>query len=358
MGSIVNGIGLTDGMLKPYGSTFLIFSDYMRPAVRLSALGAHAVALGLDARLGRRRRGRPDPPARRAPHGAPGDPEPLVRAPRRRERDRRWRGGSRWSAKAARSRSPSRARSWRRSTAPRSPRPRARCAARTRSGSRATACPTCSCSRPAPSSGRLRGGALDRDVNVPRRLDAVLGALRRAAAGLPRRRDPARRAGAPLGRGRDPARLGALDRRGGCLGGDRPLRRVGARRRGAATPRLHARERGHRARPRCSSGSRDESRGRVRPPRRQAARAHPGGARRARPRDGRPRHRHRRQAHRLPGQGARGGGGDPRRRRRARRPRLRLGRGRLGRRLQDRPGSGPRSATTSTRRIRASSTTT
>jgi transketolase len=26
-------------MLKPYGSTFLIFSDYMRPAVRLSALG-------------------------------------------------------------------------------------------------------------------------------------------------------------------------------------------------------------------------------------------------------------------------------------------------------------------------------
>ena len=39
MGSIVNGIGLTDGMLKPYGSTFLIFSDYMRPAVRLSALG-------------------------------------------------------------------------------------------------------------------------------------------------------------------------------------------------------------------------------------------------------------------------------------------------------------------------------
>jgi transketolase len=38
MGSIVNGISLHDGMLKPYGSTFLIFSDYMRPAVRLSAL--------------------------------------------------------------------------------------------------------------------------------------------------------------------------------------------------------------------------------------------------------------------------------------------------------------------------------
>jgi transketolase len=38
MGSIVNGISLHGGMVKPYGSTFLIFSDYMRPAVRLSAL--------------------------------------------------------------------------------------------------------------------------------------------------------------------------------------------------------------------------------------------------------------------------------------------------------------------------------
>jgi transketolase len=38
MGSIVNGVSLHDGMVKPYGSTFLIFSDYMRPAVRLSAL--------------------------------------------------------------------------------------------------------------------------------------------------------------------------------------------------------------------------------------------------------------------------------------------------------------------------------
>jgi transketolase len=38
MGAIVNGISLHNGMLKPYGSTFLIFSDYMRPSVRLSAL--------------------------------------------------------------------------------------------------------------------------------------------------------------------------------------------------------------------------------------------------------------------------------------------------------------------------------
>jgi transketolase len=38
MGSAVNGIYLHGGMLRPYGSTFLIFSDYMRPAIRLSAL--------------------------------------------------------------------------------------------------------------------------------------------------------------------------------------------------------------------------------------------------------------------------------------------------------------------------------
>ena len=38
MGSVVNGISLHNGMFKPFGSTFLIFSDYMRPAVRLSAL--------------------------------------------------------------------------------------------------------------------------------------------------------------------------------------------------------------------------------------------------------------------------------------------------------------------------------
>ncbi|HEX3055995.1 MAG TPA: transketolase [Gaiellaceae bacterium] len=37
-GAIVNGISLHDGMLKPYSSTFLIFSDYQRNAVRLAAL--------------------------------------------------------------------------------------------------------------------------------------------------------------------------------------------------------------------------------------------------------------------------------------------------------------------------------
>jgi transketolase len=37
MGSILNGIALHNGT-RPYGGTFLVFSDYMRPAVRLAAL--------------------------------------------------------------------------------------------------------------------------------------------------------------------------------------------------------------------------------------------------------------------------------------------------------------------------------
>ncbi|HEY5044925.1 MAG TPA: transketolase [Solirubrobacteraceae bacterium] len=43
MGAIVNGAAAHGGMVKPYGSTFLIFSDYMRPSVRLSALMKLAV---------------------------------------------------------------------------------------------------------------------------------------------------------------------------------------------------------------------------------------------------------------------------------------------------------------------------
>ncbi len=38
MGAVVNGLALHRGIVKPYGSTFLQFADYMRPAIRLSAL--------------------------------------------------------------------------------------------------------------------------------------------------------------------------------------------------------------------------------------------------------------------------------------------------------------------------------
>jgi transketolase len=37
MGAIVNGMSVHKGVI-PYGGTFLVFSDYMRPAIRLSAL--------------------------------------------------------------------------------------------------------------------------------------------------------------------------------------------------------------------------------------------------------------------------------------------------------------------------------
>ncbi|MFD0774314.1 transketolase [Streptomonospora algeriensis] len=43
MGSILNGIAL-HGPTRPYGGTFLVFSDYMRPAVRLAALMGLPVA--------------------------------------------------------------------------------------------------------------------------------------------------------------------------------------------------------------------------------------------------------------------------------------------------------------------------
>ena len=38
MGSAVNGLALHGGIVKPYGATFFVFADYMRPAIRLSAL--------------------------------------------------------------------------------------------------------------------------------------------------------------------------------------------------------------------------------------------------------------------------------------------------------------------------------
>jgi transketolase len=37
MGAALNGMALS-GLLRPYGGTFLIFSDYLRPSLRLSAL--------------------------------------------------------------------------------------------------------------------------------------------------------------------------------------------------------------------------------------------------------------------------------------------------------------------------------
>ena len=81
-------------------------------AARGAPLGADAAAgrLGLDARLGRPRRGRPDASAGRDVRRAARDPEPLVHAARPTRTRPRTPGRSRSSAPTARSRSRSRGR--------------------------------------------------------------------------------------------------------------------------------------------------------------------------------------------------------------------------------------------------------
>ena len=78
--------GLTLSGLRAYGSTFFVFSDYLRPSMRLARLDGAAGALYLHARFDRRRRGRPDAPAGRAPGGPAGDPRAGGDAAGRRQR--------------------------------------------------------------------------------------------------------------------------------------------------------------------------------------------------------------------------------------------------------------------------------
>ena len=68
MAAIVNGLALSK--LRAFGATFFIFSDYARPAIRLSALMELPSHLRVHARRHGRRRGRPHAPARRAPRVA------------------------------------------------------------------------------------------------------------------------------------------------------------------------------------------------------------------------------------------------------------------------------------------------
>ena len=64
MAAIMNGLALYGGII-PYGGTFLIFSDYCKPAIRLSALMGLKVIYIFFSRLHWFRRGRADPPAYR-----------------------------------------------------------------------------------------------------------------------------------------------------------------------------------------------------------------------------------------------------------------------------------------------------
>ncbi len=76
MAAAMNGMALHGGII-PYSGTFLVFSDYMRPSIRLAALMGLRVIHVLTHDFDRPRRGRPDPPAGRASRGAAGDPQPA-----------------------------------------------------------------------------------------------------------------------------------------------------------------------------------------------------------------------------------------------------------------------------------------
>ena len=213
MGSVMNGMAVSG--LLPAGGTFFVFSDYMRRAVRLAALSQYKTAFVWIARLRRRRRGRPDPPADRAPRVAPGDARAATHPSGRRQRDRPGVAG------AHRGRGPDRA----------DPQPGrgSRCSP-TRPSARAEGAAhgarTCSSTRPATTSTSCCIGT-GSEVSVcvaaceqlvadgllgAGRVDAVVGPLRRAGRRVLRRGAAARRAGARGGGGRD-ARLGALRRR-------------------------------------------------------------------------------------------------------------------------------------------------
>ena len=142
MGAIVNGAAAHGGIVKPYGSTFLIFSDYMRGAVRLSALmGLPVLWVWTHDSVGLGEDGPTHQPVehyaalRAIPHLwviRPGDANETVAglAGRARTRGR------------ARSRCCSRARTSRCSTATRSRPPRASSAAATCCGTRPAASPS------------------------------------------------------------------------------------------------------------------------------------------------------------------------------------------------------------------------
>ena len=96
MGAICNGIAL-HGLTRPYGGTFLVFSDYMR---RRGAAGGADGAAGdvrLDARLDRAGRGRARPTSRSSTCGRCA-PSPAWTSCGRATRTRPWWPGGRSSA--------------------------------------------------------------------------------------------------------------------------------------------------------------------------------------------------------------------------------------------------------------------
>ena len=87
MGAICNGMALCG--LRAYGATFFVFTDYMRPPIRLAAIMGLPVVYHLHARFDRRGRRRPDASAHRATGGVAGDSQLDRLAARRRQRSGR-----------------------------------------------------------------------------------------------------------------------------------------------------------------------------------------------------------------------------------------------------------------------------
>ena len=96
MGSLLNGIALYGGLL-PFGATFFVFTDYMRPPIRLASIMELGRHLRLHPRQHLRGRGRTDAPADRAPGRPARHPGRGGAAPGRRRGDRRWPGRRRSS---------------------------------------------------------------------------------------------------------------------------------------------------------------------------------------------------------------------------------------------------------------------
>ncbi len=235
MGAALDRHGRATAASCPSAARSSCFSDYMRPASAPGRARAQAkVDLRVHPRLGRPRRGRPDPPADRAAGVAAGHAPAAGHPPGRRQRDRRrvaHRGRAR-RAHGAR------------------PQPAGRPRRDRRHGRRVGAAPSSRdvddphvvldrhrqrgvavrrrpppCSTPTASRARV--------VSMPS-WDRFAGAARR----LPRRCCPP---ACPCCRSRRPRRsAGPL---GGRLGGHRPLRRQRARRRGAGQARHQRRPR-------------------------------------------------------------------------------------------------------------------
>ena len=91
MAAAMNGLALHGGIV-PYGGTFLVFTDYCRPSIRLSALMGQRVIYVMTHDFDRPRRGRPDAPAGRASGGPARHAEPQRVPPGRRGRDGRMLG--------------------------------------------------------------------------------------------------------------------------------------------------------------------------------------------------------------------------------------------------------------------------